>query len=376
MKKILVVTPYFYPHIGGSEYYMENIYAFLRKNHPEIGVDLLCYDTDSSGLKDTYRGLNIKRVPCWEILKDQFAIPKPLPLIKFLTREGQTYDLIHCSTRFFDSSWWAPFWAKLIGKKIILTDHCAESPVHKNRVITLLAKLIDLTIVKASLYFYDEVFVTNIAAKKFLKRTFGQNSKIIYGGVDTDIFKPAKRGLNNKLQIAFVGRMIESKGVQDLYKVACSIVEVNFVFIGEGSLVQVLRQDIARKKVRNVKIYGPLSRLDINKLLRDSDILAHPSRHNEGFPNVLVEAGATGIATIATDVGGTNEIIINKKTGLLIPPNDQIALKGALLALMRNKKLRERLGRNLYNFVTANFTWEKASEKLYKELKKCLLNNS
>jgi len=104
MKKILVITPFFYPHIGGSERYMEELYLFLRKKHPEIDVDVLCYNTNKVSKKESYQGLNIYRIPCWNILPDQFSLPNPASLIQFLFSERNSYDLIHCSTRFFDSS--------------------------------------------------------------------------------------------------------------------------------------------------------------------------------------------------------------------------------------------------------------------------------
>ena len=48
MKKILVITPYFYPHIGGSERYMENLYAYLVRRNLQIKVDVLCYNTEKT----------------------------------------------------------------------------------------------------------------------------------------------------------------------------------------------------------------------------------------------------------------------------------------------------------------------------------------
>jgi glycosyltransferase involved in cell wall biosynthesis len=90
MKKILVITPFFYPHIGGSERYMEELYLFLRKDHPEIAVDVLCYNTNQVQKEENYQGMTIYRIPCWNILKDQFSLPNPLALLHFLLKNRRS----------------------------------------------------------------------------------------------------------------------------------------------------------------------------------------------------------------------------------------------------------------------------------------------
>lgn len=361
-KRILVVSPFFYPHIGGSQTYMENIYAYLIKKHPEVKVDVLCYNTDHASAKSTHKGLTIYRLPCVNILKGQFALPNYFSLIKFLWKNRKNYNLYHCSTRFFDSSVWMPIFTKLIGKKVFLTDHCATHPVHQNPFIKWLAKILDLTIFNFSLHLFDKVFTTSRASQKFLQKAFHIRSKVIYGGVNTSIFKPTptkSRSIENqeRLRIVFIGRMIESKGVRMLFNIARSYPEANFIFAGPGP-------EVKNFKLKNIKILGPLSSKRISKLLVTCDIFVHPSFHHEGFPNAIVEAGACKLAVIATDVGGSKEIVINQKTGILIAPHDQTALEKAILTLIGNKGVREKLSQNIYQYVREKFSWEKASEQL------------
>ena len=79
--KILLISPYFAPHIGGSQRYMEELYVHLSEQFPHISVDVLTYNTTDSKTIEKYRGITIYRVPCWEILPGQFALPNPIKLI-------------------------------------------------------------------------------------------------------------------------------------------------------------------------------------------------------------------------------------------------------------------------------------------------------
>lgn len=370
MKKIniLVLTPFFHPHIGGSQRYMEEIYSALIKAHKEVRVDVLCYNTDGAGSQSCYRGLNITRINCLNIITGQFALPDPISLIKYLYQNRSKYHLIHCSTRFFDTAWWGPLYARLINKPVLLTDHCAYHPSHQNFVISFISKLIDLTIVKFFLGFYTKIISTNYATQKFIKSVFNQNSEIIYGGVDYKVFKPAfkkKRGIH----IIFVGRMIDSKGVRLLFNYARVNSEIKFTLAGPGYLKQELRELVNTQNLGNINISGKLKKNEVADLMRNADILAHPSFHAEGFPNILTEAGASGLAVVATDTGGSGEIIVNKKTGLLVARRDQEQLDKALDLLVKNEKLRKFYASNLYNFVKENFNWKKSADLQYRLIK-------
>lgn len=356
MKKILVITPFFYPHIGGSEKYMERLYVFIKKNNPNARVDVLTYNTNNAPQKEVYRGLNIYRIPCLTILPDQFCLPDPVSLFKFLSNH-KDYDLIHCSTRFFDSSWWGVVFAKLMGKRAVLTDHCAYHPVHKNPLVSLAAKLIDLSIVAVFINFFDEVYTESKTAQKFFKETFNINPKLAYPGVE--IYKQKKQH-KGRVKVVFIGRLIESKGVKTLFNLAGRIQSADFVFAGPGKVSPEFR------KIKNVKILGSLSERETQKLLSQSDIFAYPSFHSEGIPMALLEAGGNGICVIAIDTGGIKEVIENNKTGILVKKREDF--ESSLIKLIDNRELRDRLGKNLQKYIEKNFSWMRAANLITRQL--------
>lgn len=367
MKKILVITPFFYPHIGGSERYMEDLYMFLKKKYPNISVDLLCYNTNRAKEGEKYRELNVYRIPCWTILPGQFCLPRPWSLLKFLI-DHKSYDLVHSSTRFFDNSWWAPIYAKLIKAKVVLTDHCSASPISNNSFINVLIKFMEMTIVRFSLHFYDQIYAENQKTQEFLKRKFKVFSELAFPGLSykTEGFKFRN---NRRLKIVYVGRMIESKGVNTLFEIARETPGADFIFAGEGPLMNSLKEKQQNNKLTNISILGNLLRKEVSNLLRAADILAYPSSaHSEGLPLALIEAGVAGAAVVATNIGGIGELIKDNKTGVLVEPNDKETFRIALKRLMGDKPLRQKLAKNLYDYVNKNFSWEKPASLIIKEL--------
>jgi len=372
--------PYFYPHKGGSQKYAEELYSHLLKANPgEFQVDVLCYNTDQAPRQEKYKGMRIYRIPCWQIISGRFALPKPWSLVKTLYDFSQNqYDFVNAHLTFFDPTWWGWIYAKLIGAQSIFTEHVASFPVHQNKLIQLVSKLVSKTIGRLSIAFYDLTTVTNKQAMKFLKNEIGIKNKInlIYGGVDTDFFSPQidkkrrsipiikKELKKNDLLITFVGRLIWTKGVEQLYQAIKSIesqlpANVYFVLAGGGELENKLKKLISQDKLsERIFLTGSLEYNQVRDLLKNSDVFINPSHHNEGFPNTILEAGACENLVIATDNGGTAEIIRNKKTGLLISQKDVGAIAKSLLWAIKNHEERKRIAKNLRKVLKEKYDWQ------------------
>lgn len=363
MKKILVISTYFYPHIGGSEKYMEELYSYLKAKNKDVSVDVLCYSTDRFREKEIYKGLNIYRIKGFEILKDQFILPDPVSLLDFLSKH-RGYDLVHTSTRFFDSSWWAPLYARLIGAKVVLTDHCAYHPVSSSGFVNLAVRLIEATIVRFSLHFYDGIFAQNKKTKEFLQKNFSISSQVAYPGVNT----PGTREKTGKrVKVVYAGRLLKSKGVGDLISFAKEIQEADFIVAGDGALLKKFKKEAGG--IKNIKFLGGIEHKEVIRLLKNSDIFVYPSRHSEGLPMALVEAGESKMAVVATNTGAISEIIKDGVTGILIKQGDSRAFKEALIRLVEDKKLRDSLSKKLYEFTVKTFSWDRAANLVLQSLR-------
>ena len=373
---ILLITPFFYPHKGGSQQYAEELYAHLMAFDPSIQVDVLCYNTDQAPAQEIYRGMHVYRVPCITLLPGQFALPNYVVLWQTLRRlhRERNYALINSHTRFFENSWWTPFAARKLGTRSLLTDHCAFHPNHHSPLVRAVARFVDGRVAPFFCASHDYVTVTNKATYAFVQALGLQPTEVIYGGVDTETFSPAvdstaprkfpgidRTFTADEIVITFVGRMIYSKGPQLLAAAATELCKsypaISFVFVGGGELLDSLK---ARGSDR-IYFTGPLFKADIATILAGTDILVHPSMHHEGFPNVLLEAGAAGCAVVATPMGGSQEIVIDGATGKIITP-DVNAIIQAVTELIEQPEVRASLSVAIRDHVVKQFSWREIAQ--------------
>ncbi|HLD01379.1 MAG TPA: glycosyltransferase family 4 protein [Patescibacteria group bacterium] len=366
--RILLITPYFYPHIGGSQQYAEELYFHLMKQDSSVNVDVLCYSTDSVKSIEKYRGFTIYRIPCLELLPGQFALPNYGALIKLLfrLRKKHKYTWVNAHTRFFESTWWTPLAAKLLGAQSLLTDHCAYHPAHTSFVVTKIATVLDKILSPFFARFYTQVTVTNKTTQKFLQTLGIHNTRLVYGGVDTKVFTPKNQKTRKILQIkksfsqdeiivSFIGRMIASKGPLLLLEAATKLIkrypQLTVVFAGNGPLYKKLQGFSSER----ILFLGSLGKKDVASLLSQTDIFVHPSRHHEGFPNAVLEAGSAECTVIATKKG-TMEIIQHDKTGLFVEPTVK-SLYRAIERALTDVSLRRKLGEALRKELCEKFDW-------------------
>ena len=139
--------------------------------------------------------------------------------------------------------------------------------------------------------------------------------------------------------VLYVGKLSPGKGSADLVaaarRVAPAMPEVRFVFVGEGELSGV--EPFIRR-------LGPLPNRDVQALYPLADVVVVPSVIPDALSRVIVEAMAAGRPVIATRVGGTPELVLDGKTGLLVERNDPDGLAAALLSLLRDEALRTAFG--------------------------------
>ena len=156
--------------------------------------------------------------------------------------------------------------------------------------------------------------------------------------------------------IGTVGRLVSLKNQRLLIEVLPALLAshptLRLVLAGDGPLDSALRaQAVSLDVDGQVEFLG--QRRDVADLLPGFDIFALPSL-TEGLSIALLEACATGAAVVATAVGGNPEIVKTGQTGLLVPADDGPSLRDALAALLGDRALRERLGRNASEWVTAH----------------------
>jgi glycosyltransferase involved in cell wall biosynthesis len=201
--------------------------------------------------------------------------------------------------------------------------------------------------------------------------------RIVPNGVDTEKFKPMdglvvrqQFGLGNEPCVLFVGSLIPRKGLPFLVEAAKKIVKENaetkFLIVGDGPLRNQLAASLEAANLSgNFKFLGNLKEDALPAVYNCADVFVLPSIQ-EGQGIVLLEAQASGKPVVAFDVGGVNEAVQNKETGLLVNRGSNGELADALLKLLSDNTLREKMGTNGRRFVTENFTWDTCAQKMLK----------
>lgn len=169
-------------------------------------------------------------------------------------------------------------------------------------------------------------------------------------------------------RIGMIAHFADFKGQDVMLKAAPGILaefpDTRFVFIGRGQ-AELKALAAAAGVASSAEILGP--REDVPALISGLHVIAAPSRQ-EGVPNALIEAQASGVPVVGAAVGGIPEVITHGETGLLFPPGDPAALAGALLSLLRDRTLAERLGAAGKANAAGRFSMESVSarfEKIY-----------
>ena len=150
---------------------------------------------------------------------------------------------------------------------------------------------------------------------------------------------------------------------------------ISLTLAGEGRMTSQLKKMAADLGIADkVEFTGFIDNNKIPETLAAHDIFVMPSLQ-EGFGVASLEASAAGLPTIATNVGGIPEVVVDGKTGLLVPPVDVKALADAVLRLSEDAGLRHDLGRNARAFVEERYDWNKNVDQMI-DLYESLAHNS
>lgn len=351
--KILVFSSYFLPHRGGVENYVYQTSKRLVKRGHKVTV----VTSRLKGMKDReiIDGINVLRLPAADILPDRFPLVLPFfPL--------ESFDVIVTHTRFYPLSFAGGLYAKARGIPWIHIEHGTKQVDYDNLFVRSAAKAVDSSMGKWILK-NARVAAVSEASCRFAKGLGAKKCVVLYNGVDTKFFDGEKKK-HKGVNVVFVGRLIQEKGVQDLIK-AVKGLNVNLTIVGSGPY----EKELKKMAGENVRFVGSKDSKGVKSVLSESDVLVNPS-YAEGLPTSVLEAGAMGLAVIATDVGGTKEIIENEKNGFLFNAGNVKLLRKHIQKLVFDASLREKFGSEIKKKIRNNFDWDIIAEKFERVLKK------
>ncbi|MEM3035877.1 MAG: glycosyltransferase [Thermoplasmata archaeon] len=215
------------------------------------------------------------------------------------------------------------------------------------------------------------------------------NVKTFYKGIHISNFQELppqsdllkKLGLNEgRRYILFVGRLIYDKGIYELAQtfsvISKKYLDVDLILIGE----EIEKEKLARKFeqegiLKRVFFKGIIPYKEVAYYMKVSYLLCLPT-WAEGLPNVVMEAMASGLPVIATNVGGIPEILEDEVTGLSVPVKNVEKLTEAVIKMLEDRSLRENCIMNAKKLIYEKFDVKKNVHQLYELLQEVKNNYS
>ncbi len=381
---ICMLNPFFHPYQGGTEKHVLEVSRRLAKKHD---VTVLTAKLPITKEYEELDGIKIRRVKCAIFYETPHPLPPPVPasplFLTSLIQELPKHDIFHMHNRFFYNMFDVALVKRYGGKILGMTLHNAR------------LKSVDF-ITDTVGDFYDDVIGKHMmngcdalagVSRDTLLSTAPKDprpkTRVIYNGVDVDLFNPSNREGNIRKKynlgedriILSVARLQSQKGYPYLLRAFAEVAkeekDVTLVILGRGTQEEYLKKFAADLGLGKDVIFitEKIPETDLTELYAVCEFFALASVW-EPFGMVFCEAMASGKPVLGTNIGGIPEII-QEDSGMLFEIRNVNEIKEKMLKLLRDDKMRRRMGEKARKRVETNFTWDlsaKGYEELYSEV--------
>ena len=199
----------------------------------------------------------------------------------------------------------------------------------------------------------DQAIAVSSAARDFVRQYFDIDPRVIPNGIDVDTFKPGHAPIrhlrDDRVNVLFVGRLEKRKGLRDLL-LAYSFMKERFesarlIVVGDGPLRGQVEEFVRKSRLDDVVLAGHVPESVKPRYYATADIFCAPATGGESFGIVLLEAMASGIPVVCTEVPGYLTVAEPGRDSLTVRPGRPAELGQTLTLLARDPELRQRLGR-------------------------------
>lgn len=368
-KRVLMIISLYWPHFGGAEQQARLLAKNLLKRNCSVCV-LTRKLRDRSAFEvvdDVPVFRQIRTVP----YKGFFGLTYMISVLYFLFRMRARFDLIHCHEFFGFHCIVSVIFGKLFKKKVIA-------------LVTSSGPGSDFLKIRKSPYgrLFERAFhnvdrlitLCRLSSGEAVRAGFAETPlRRIPNGVDTAAFAPASEAESETETVLFVGRLIQSKGVQVLLEAFGVLAEeradARLAIVGDGPMRKQLETAAGTMTCRDrVFFYG--NRNDIVDFMKSATVFVLPS-FVEGLPNALLEAMSCGLPVVASRVGGIPDAVSDGDNGILVSPGSGDEIEKALKSLFSSPVMRRRLGKAARETIKRGFSIQSVADRyvqLYQEL--------
>lgn len=360
--KIAVIIDTWFPFIGGGQMNaLEISKEIALKGHT---VDIITRDNGKDNLK-LPKNLHVYKLGGYKKPYDTISkITFLFRSFKFVYRKN--YDIIHAQ-------------AFLPGITAMMLGFLKHIPtvfgVHGTSIGTNLTSPFKAWLEKLILTKIH--YTAQITVSRDFQKLKNVNKQVFYvsNGVNVESFEKVKTPKFKNPTLIFVGRLHFEKNLENLIKAISEakkeIPDIKLLIVGSGTEEKALKNLIKKLNLaKSINIVGQKRGSDLIKLYKSSNIFILPSIY-EGQPLTILEAWASKIPVIATNTGDIQFLVKEGYNGFFInDPNNFYEIAKVITNALNNKKLKQ-MGKNGFNFIRDNFSWEKsaaATLEVYKKI--------
>ena len=376
--KILMLTWEYPPRIvGGIARVVNDLSKRLIKDGHEVTV--VTYRDGNTPYYELDKGVKVYRVDNFMINANNFIdwiMQLNFNMIakvgEIIAEEGK-FDVIHAH------DWLVAYAAKTLkhayNMPIVSTIHATEAG-RNSGIREANQKYINDTEWMLT-YESTEVIVNSNYMKNELQRLFGLPFEKInvvpngvnitnYSGIERDYDFRRKYAMDNEKIILFMGRLVYEKGVQYLIGAMPKILEhyhdAKLVIAGQGGMINELKQEVYNLGLGNkVCFAGYLNGKDVGKMYKAADIAVFPSTY-EPFGIVALEAMLAEIPVVVSDIGGLNEIVNHKETGMKTYCGNSNSIADSIIELLFDHQLAANMVKKAKIKVRNEYNWNKIAQ--------------
>jgi phosphatidylinositol glycan class A protein len=388
-KGILILSPFFYPNIGGVESHLDDLVKALGEKGYNVFVHTYSpLTTQTSWNKYEKRGKNVHIRRYGWIGKNIFHKIEKFPFFDFLYLTPYLFirtffwllfnkdkiNVIHAQG--FNAALIGIVLKKIFHKRLVVSTHAIyeldKSSTTAKRIAWILNQADKILCVSERSY--NEVLSFGCSKNKLARYTYWINLNLFKPHVQShssaSVVMPAEAGIQTKIHnskpftILFVGRLIEKKGIRVLAKVAAALPQYNFVFIGTGPEDIFLQQ--TAQKLKNIHFLGAIPNSKLNKYYAQANIFCIPSQYEEAFGRVVMEAVACGLPVVGSNKGGIGEAL-DQTVSILVDPTEN-NLKKEIKKIAENKEFYSKLQSHCRKYAEKHFSSKNVEDiiKYYK----------
>jgi len=369
--KIALVSPYDYPYPGGVTEHIAHLDAHFREWGHEVHIIAPC-SKDEDELEDNIIKVSgvVFPIPASGSVARISLSPSLYQRVKRILRQ-ERFDIVHLHEPLM------PALPLVVLRHSHTVNVGTFHAYRESHVGYEYGKLL----IKGFVDKLDGRIAVSEAARDLVAHYFPGEYVLIPNGIEVGRFgspriEPFPKYGDGKFNILFVGRLEKRKGFKYLLRafsyVKAELPNSRLIVVGAYDVKDKSSYEryVRRHRLEDVIFVGYASAEDLPRYYRTCDLFCAPSTGFESFGIVLLEAMAAGKPIVASDIAGYRNVLEDGAEGLLVEPKDEKALAEAIIRLLKDPELRQRMGER-GRAKAPRYSWDKIAQRVldyYQEL--------